>query len=198
MLMRFNSPDSLSPFGEGGLNVYAYCMGDPVNQNDPTGHKVAWPFGPGRQTFRARYPEQPLPNEMNGLTVEPLPWLQPAARTETRPIPTRPIRRFTEPTVVTEDTVLLTTNDWPPPQMTNGREIAPSVSHTQRFGTFYDNEQVSRRRLMSSGMLEPQVRVSNPVQYIASNPTQRSVRVTPTTNGRGSEAMEVDRLRRGT
>ncbi|MGR4975633.1 RHS repeat-associated core domain-containing protein [Pseudomonas sp. LARHCG127] len=38
VLMRFNSPDSLSPFGEGGLNTYAYCVGDPVNWNDPTGH----------------------------------------------------------------------------------------------------------------------------------------------------------------
>ncbi|WP_243459064.1 RHS repeat-associated core domain-containing protein [Pseudomonas sp. OA65] len=38
VLMRFNSPDSLSPFGGGGLNAYAYCAGDPVNQQDPTGH----------------------------------------------------------------------------------------------------------------------------------------------------------------
>lgn len=38
VLMRFNSPDSLSPFGDGGLNPYAYCLGDPVNRNDPTGH----------------------------------------------------------------------------------------------------------------------------------------------------------------
>jgi RHS repeat-associated protein len=38
LLMRFNSPDSLSPFGEGGLNAYAYCAGDPVNRVDPTGH----------------------------------------------------------------------------------------------------------------------------------------------------------------
>lgn len=37
LLMRFNSPDRLSPFAAGGLNVYAYCMGDPVNRNDPTG-----------------------------------------------------------------------------------------------------------------------------------------------------------------
>ena len=37
-LLRFNSPDSLSPFREGGLNSYAYCMGDPVSQKDPTGH----------------------------------------------------------------------------------------------------------------------------------------------------------------
>ena len=37
-LMRFLSPDSLSPFGAGGLNPYAYCAGDPINRIDPTGH----------------------------------------------------------------------------------------------------------------------------------------------------------------
>ncbi|WP_244657181.1 RHS repeat-associated core domain-containing protein [Pseudomonas syringae] len=38
VLMRFNSPDSLSPFGEGGINAYAYCAGDPLNRHDSTGH----------------------------------------------------------------------------------------------------------------------------------------------------------------
>ncbi|RMU75656.1 hypothetical protein ALP24_200133 [Pseudomonas syringae pv. aptata] len=38
--MRFNSPDSMSPFGKGGMNAYAYCAGDPVNRSDPTGHEV--------------------------------------------------------------------------------------------------------------------------------------------------------------
>jgi len=37
-LLRFYSADSLSPFGDGGINSYAYCSGDPVNQIDPTGH----------------------------------------------------------------------------------------------------------------------------------------------------------------
>ncbi|WP_080690683.1 RHS repeat-associated core domain-containing protein [Pseudomonas fluorescens] len=37
-LMRFHSPDSWSPFGEGGLNAYAYCSNDPTNSKDPTGH----------------------------------------------------------------------------------------------------------------------------------------------------------------
>ncbi|NWL20075.1 RHS repeat-associated core domain-containing protein [Pseudomonas umsongensis] len=39
VLMRFNSPDSLSPFGKGGLNAYSYCSGDPVNRSDPSGRK---------------------------------------------------------------------------------------------------------------------------------------------------------------
>lgn len=37
VLMRFNSPDALSPFGKGGINAYAYCAGDPVNRSDPSG-----------------------------------------------------------------------------------------------------------------------------------------------------------------
>jgi RHS repeat-associated protein len=64
VLMRFNSPDSLSPFGKGGLNAYGYCSGDPVNQNDPTGHikvpiptfdkifKSAHEFVTNRKTYR--------------------------------------------------------------------------------------------------------------------------------------------------
>jgi RHS repeat-associated protein len=42
VLMRFNSPDSWSPFGEGGLNAYGYCVGDPVNRSDVTGHSAGW------------------------------------------------------------------------------------------------------------------------------------------------------------
>jgi len=38
IIMGFLSPDSDSPFGQGGLNSYAYCAGDPVNRIDPTGH----------------------------------------------------------------------------------------------------------------------------------------------------------------
>ena len=36
--MRFQASDSFSPFGAGGLNSYAYCLGDPMNMLDPTGH----------------------------------------------------------------------------------------------------------------------------------------------------------------
>lgn len=46
-LMRFGSPDSMSPFGKGGLNGYCFCKGDPVNRMDPSGH---WPLFP--ENFR--------------------------------------------------------------------------------------------------------------------------------------------------
>lgn len=48
VLMRFNSPDTWSPFGRGGLNAYGYCVGDPVNRSDPTGH---WSWGNPRKGF---------------------------------------------------------------------------------------------------------------------------------------------------
>lgn len=44
VLMRFNSPDRLSPFGRGGLNPYAYCHADPVNFTDPTGREAWLPW----------------------------------------------------------------------------------------------------------------------------------------------------------
>ncbi len=53
-LMRFNATDSLSPFGAGGPNAYAYCHTDPINYNDPTGH-ISWlPAGNDVRLFVTR------------------------------------------------------------------------------------------------------------------------------------------------
>lgn len=38
LLRRFHAQDSMSPFGRGGVNSYAYVYGDPLNYADPTGH----------------------------------------------------------------------------------------------------------------------------------------------------------------
>lgn len=38
VLMRFHSPDSWSPFGDGGINPYIYSLNDPINKKDPSGH----------------------------------------------------------------------------------------------------------------------------------------------------------------
>jgi RHS repeat-associated protein len=52
-LMRFHSPDSLSPFGEGGLNAYGYCEGEPVMNSDPTGQSI-WVTSRALQLFTGR------------------------------------------------------------------------------------------------------------------------------------------------
>ncbi len=67
VLMRFNQPDSLSPFGRGGLNAYAYCSGDPVNRNDPSGH------APLSRVLGMRLsPFEKLPGEMHELIFKHL------------------------------------------------------------------------------------------------------------------------------
>ncbi|WP_105947346.1 RHS repeat-associated core domain-containing protein [Pseudomonas sp. LLC-1] len=89
MLMRFQSPDSLSPFNRGGINAYAYCGGDPVNRTDESGRSWITAlthvfFGSSAlagvsnmvvSRMRARINNVPLPN---GVAEPSLPSLHPA------------------------------------------------------------------------------------------------------------------------
>ena len=57
LLMRFHSPDDMSPFGKGGLNAYAYCEGEPVMRSDPDGH-----FFKSFSSFSSSYITKPSRN----------------------------------------------------------------------------------------------------------------------------------------
>ncbi|MCY1433952.1 hypothetical protein D9M71_499940 [compost metagenome] len=63
--MRFNSPDSWSPFGKGGVNAYAYCEGDPRNRVDPTGHVFESLINSLRKLFKFASKPQTLTNLTN-------------------------------------------------------------------------------------------------------------------------------------
>lgn len=56
ILMRFHSPDSASPFGRGGINSYAYVLGDPINNLDPSGHLPLNPWKYFNRAGRSRSP----------------------------------------------------------------------------------------------------------------------------------------------
>jgi RHS repeat-associated protein len=78
-LMRFHSPDSWSPFGAGGLNAYMYCLGNPVNASDPTGHM---PF------FKKLFSRNPISRTSSTSSVDRLiPITPPPVRRRTGPLP---------------------------------------------------------------------------------------------------------------
>ncbi|WP_256572061.1 RHS repeat-associated core domain-containing protein [Pseudomonas sp. NFACC05-1] len=124
VLMRFHSPDSLSPFGKGGLNAYMYCVGDPVNFSDPTGH-----VGQGRRLVLPSRSSAPAPS-LDSLTR--------SSRSTTANVYTtgsQPVR--TEPTIIAPPPPPPTTQTQPTTNVTQRvREIPPPprpLKSTPRF-----------------------------------------------------------------
>jgi len=83
-LMRFISADRLSPFGEGGINAYAYCSGDPVNLRDDSGLR------PTRNQLRPLRPEALLENPLQDFSDwQNYPGLSEKARRHIDKLPSR-------------------------------------------------------------------------------------------------------------
>jgi len=84
-LMRFLSPDSLSPFGKGGINAYAYCACDPVNYKDASGRsksliarfgtlprvEIEIEIGPSPQSATSQQQLLQLPGNTKSRNTEP-------------------------------------------------------------------------------------------------------------------------------
>ena len=67
-LMRFISPDNMSPFSAGGLNPYMYCLADPTNRQDPSGESPI--FGWFSRYYRRHFPKkQNLPAPLYGAAA---------------------------------------------------------------------------------------------------------------------------------
>jgi RHS repeat-associated protein len=71
---RFNSQDSLSPFGLGGHHAYGYCNGDPANVQDPSGHVGSGAVSEGLRRHWGDRTPAPLSLGKHGALISTIIW----------------------------------------------------------------------------------------------------------------------------
>lgn len=150
VLMRFNSPDSLSPFAEGGINAYGYCGGDPINRFDPTGHTFAWIkkiLRPLKLMKRSRTMRPPAPPPLHEVVPSTSPNTNPfrelapppapnanASRALANPAPESPPAYFVGAKF--RDSVIEPPNGAPPPYLKNPPPYSPGVNNLRSISTY--------------------------------------------------------------
>ncbi len=143
VLMRFSSPDNLSPFGEGGINAYAYCAGDPVNRVDPTGHV----FGFLRTLFRFFKWTKPtgrvvIPPRAFHMTA--IPRAKPRNPLVNRRIGARPPADLLAAKKIGTTPEWANTGNWPPSSEASRLASRYEVTR-ERLGQFPTNPPINRR-----------------------------------------------------
>lgn len=132
VLMRFNSPDELSPFEEGGINSYAYCMGDPINAYDPTGYSRTGIIRPWN------YPPRTKPRSLEDLKAlhRSSTGINRTSRTSRSPV------RVATPT----DTLTFYRKSPSPTPRQQTPNPGPSVEKSSRSGKWYHNNKNTEQK----------------------------------------------------
>jgi RHS repeat-associated protein len=148
LLMRFNSPDTLSPFGRGGLNAYAYCQGDPVNRSDPGGHISSFRV-PGLTMFPRR-DFQNLPNELIAKVIGHLPLKDAAALATTSSVMGQKVSGLLKKPLIdiNDPDALLTIHN-----VLKGKTgLSPAVLKNDAFRAQFERAAVSLKQTVGDGI----------------------------------------------
>ncbi|WP_024656472.1 RHS repeat-associated core domain-containing protein [Pseudomonas syringae USA007] len=166
VLMRFNSPDNLSPFGWGGLNAYAYCQGDPVNRRDPGGHISSFRV-PGLTMFPRR-DLQNLPNELIAKVIGHLPLKDAAALATTSSVMGQKISGLLKKPLIdiNDPDALLTIH-----KVLKGKTgLSPGVLKNDAFRAQFERVAVSLKQTVGEGIQSYGRRAQSILDNVAREP----------------------------